>query len=159
MKTIDQIKKEAKNRDKLLKESEKDNLFEIRGGKIVLKTVADKPELGNRKKRRAHLRLPKLRASRLNYREYIQSRAWARRKSLFYRKYRRQCSACYSHKFIQVHHMIYRKKLFGIEPDSHLVALCTDCHREFHEKNGTHQNMLQMTHKFIKWKLENRSSL
>lgn len=146
MKTIEQLKHEAKIKDKVRRESERGNLFEIRSGRIVKKSSGKyKPK---RKKRIKHHK--KKRANRLAYSDYIKSNAWRDRKNKYFQTHKRQCNACYSTLFVQVHHMVYRKKLFGIEPDEHLMVLCSPCHIEYHQKNGTQQNMLQKTLDFVR---------
>ena len=66
------------------------------------------------------------------YRGYIKSKKWQRRKAAYWRKHKRQCWACDSTRRVQLHHVFYGNgKKWGNEPDSWFVPLCAyPCHAE-----------------------------
>ena len=70
------------------------------------------------------------------YAEYIVSPEWKRRRKLYFLSHKKQCTVCETTKGrIVLHHMRYNH--VGNEPDEDLVALCWDCHEEFHNLYGT----------------------
>lgn len=100
-----------------------------------------KKEKKKRKERIYKNRIPK------QYKVYIKSKWWTKRKNKFYRKYGKICQACQSTKYIDLHHMLYAN--YGNEEDIHLVALCRGCHEEYHSIHGVKRNMIKETHQFI----------
>lgn len=94
-----------------------------------------------RKKREYKKRIPK------KYALYIKSKFWTKRKNDYYRVHKKICQACSSKKFINLHHILYED--FGFEKDENLVALCRDCHEEFHEMYGVKHKMKKETNQFI----------
>lgn len=94
-----------------------------------------------KKKQRKHKRIPK------QYKVYIKSKWWTRRKNQYYRQNRKICAACSSKFYVSLHHMIYGD--YGNELDENLVALCKWCHEEFHSIYGVKKNMKQETQYFI----------
>ncbi len=97
---------------------------------------------GNKKKKTT--RVP------VKYKLYIVSKHWENRKNLYYQSHKRICQACNSSSNIAVHHMFYGN--YGQEKDEHLVALCRDCHEEFHTIYGVKKNMINFTNEFIEEK-------
>lgn len=91
------------------------------------KEISNKNFVGNRTNRK---RVPK------NYKDYIVSKHWVKRKNLFYKKFGRFCVVCKSVRHITLHHLKYNSKEFGHESDEDLVALCWTCHENFHKKYG-----------------------
>lgn len=105
-------------------------------GKISRKARKEK-----KRKERQYNRIPK------HYKVYIKSKWWTKRKNEYYRKHKKQCQACFTTKYINLHHIVYKN--FGYEADEDLVALCVDCHGEFHEKYGVSATMKSETNMFI----------
>lgn len=68
------------------------------------------------------------------HQRYIKSTNWEKRKKEYYKRFFiNSCEVCLSKKAIQVHHNNYVNAKEGQEQDSHLVVLCGDCHRFFHQ--------------------------
>lgn len=103
-----------------------------------------KSKNGKIKKKRNRTKLAKIPRS---YKIYIKSVFWEKRKNDWYRKYGKSCKACLHTKYINLHHMFYKN--YGNESDDHLVALCLDCHAEFHELYGVKKDMVKETNEFI----------
>lgn len=74
------------------------------------------------------------------YNIYIKSKFWEERKNQYYRTHIKQCIVCQSYKQITVHHLNYKAKEYGKEKDEDLVALCWECHEDFHNKYGVTKN-------------------
>lgn len=105
-----------------------------------------------RKKRGHKSRVPK------QYKIYIESIHWIRRKNLYYQSNPRICAVCGSTNHIQLHHMIYAN--YGSEKDEHLIPLCHAHHEQFHsELGGSRGNMLKATNEFIQRKQEEIEAL
>jgi hypothetical protein len=130
-------------------------LPEIRNGKIS----TEKPERLKKDKRaeknrgtlskRRRAKLSKRKRIPTRYHAYIASVHWIARRNRYWREHKRECAACSSTEYVQVHHMAYRKMEFGHERDSDLVPLCHSDHDEYHRRYGTQGNMLETTHAFI----------
>lgn len=88
----------------------------------------------------------------LRYKEYIKSHWWTERKRAYYKNNKKQCAACLSNKYINLHHIKYGN--YGEEKDTALVPLCRECHVEYHEKYGVSKNMTSQTSIFIQEKRE-----
>jgi len=71
------------------------------------------------------------RRPRPNYFDYINSKAWKKRRVRYYRKYGKYCDICGSTVGIQLHHRTYIR--LGSEADADLQALCRGCHENTHE--------------------------
>ena len=82
-----------------------------------------------------------------NYKIYIKSVFWERRKKQYYKNHEKVCQACNAKKYIDLHHMWYKN--YGNELDEHLVALCRECHEEYHSIYGVKTNMVSDTNRFI----------
>lgn len=95
----------------------------------------------NKRRQRKYKRIP------TQYKVYIKSKWWTRRKNQYYQLNVKQCQACLSNKYINLHHMLYVD--YGRELDENLVALCKGCHEEYHLKYGVKRNMINDTNKFI----------
>lgn len=65
------------------------------------------------------------------YDVYITSPTWSRRKSAFFSKHPKVCSACGSKEQIHLHHHTY-DRVGGQELDDDLVPLCQSCHNLVH---------------------------
>jgi len=87
----------------------------------------------DRKKQRRLERESRLKASqkRPNYLDYINSKAWRRKKARYYKKHGKICQICGSDKYVELHHLTYKR--LGQEPDEDLQALCKGCHQNTHE--------------------------
>jgi len=142
-------------------------MFIIRNRRVIevpdnyndLKTIKNRIKSGRKKanQRKKKLVGGTMRRHRFSsYREYMGSVEWNRRRALFFKSHKRQCNACFSIKRIVLHHVIYQTNIFGVDPDSHLLALCEGCHNEYHNKHSTAQNMVETTREFV---LEKRGSI
>ena len=65
------------------------------------------------------------------YREYLKSDAWKRKRYVVLRRDNWTCQLCGA-KATEVHHKKYAKYQIGKEPIQWLVSLCSPCHREQH---------------------------
>lgn len=72
----------------------------------------------------------------MSYYEYIGSPYWKVRKLRYYHFNGRACAVCDTTENVQLHHLCYKPKLYGREPDTDLVALCSYHHNLFHETHG-----------------------
>lgn len=99
-----------------------------------------------RKEREYKKRIPK------KYILYIKSKFWKTRRNKYFRDYGKKCMVCGSCKYVQLHHIEYRNSDFGFEEDKTLIALCRDCHEEFHLRYRTKQNMQKEVEEFIQIK-------
>lgn len=64
-----------------------------------------------------------------NYKRYLKSAAWARKREAVFAKYGKRCYACKTYRGpIQVHHLTYAR--LGNELMRDLRPLCQSCHRE-----------------------------
>ena len=125
---------------------------------ILKEYDTDKPR-HNLKHRRKHQKLtnkkiPKGRVPR-TYKVYIKSKYWDRRKNLYYRTHIKQCAVCRGYNLITIHHLDYISKEFGNEKDSDLVAICWECHKEFHNEYGVTKNSHKMFAEFCANKVNN----
>lgn len=66
----------------------------------------------------------------VQYREYIFSEAWAKKRAMFWSRHPRRCARCGSTVKLHVHHMTYER--FKKERMSDLIGLCQRCHRLVH---------------------------
>jgi len=73
----------------------------------------------------------------LTYEEYINSRAWDRRRVLYFGAHRRACRFCGDTKNVQLHHRTYVR--MGAELDDDLVPLCQQCHSMVHQLQRDNQ--------------------
>ena len=82
------------------------------------------------------------------YDTYINGVVWEKRKNAYYKLHGRTCAVCGSVKFIHPHHKYYGE--YGEEKDEHLVPLCQDHHKQFHDELGkTKKDMVKETDSFI----------
>lgn len=66
-----------------------------------------------------------------DYKKYISSSEWSKRKALYYEVHHKECRTCGSaEKELHLHHRTY-ERIFQ-EEDGDLVPLCTDCHASLH---------------------------
>jgi len=83
----------------------------------------------------------------IDYSEYIKGLKWSyKREDIL--KNRRKCQKCESPVWLTVHHWSYKQLWF--EKEKHLFVLCQGCHKEFHDTNGIHENMMKSTKRFLK---------
>mgnify|MGYP002397954872 CR=1 FL=1 len=127
-------------------------LPDIENGKI--KACSPKKAKREKKRRacafkRRSTKLSKRKRIPIRYHAYITSIHWIARRNRYWREHERECAACSSTAYVQLHHMVYRKEEYGHERDSDLVALCRSDHEEYHERYGTQGNMVDTTHAFI----------
>ena len=67
----------------------------------------------------------------VEYSEYLRTDHWARIRQRTLRYWENRCAICYSQDNLQIHHRTYSRR--GHEQDNDVVALCSYCHRLFHE--------------------------
>jgi 5-methylcytosine-specific restriction endonuclease McrA len=67
----------------------------------------------------------------VDYKQYLQSTAWAhKRQNALTRAYNR-CQVCNSQDRLEVHHRTYER--LGFEKNEDLTVLCHKCHTAFHK--------------------------
>lgn len=101
-------------------------------------------------KRKKIRRGKKHKIPKMTYREYITSAYWKKRKMMYFSKFGKTCAVCGQKSGVTLHHKKYDDKLFGKEPNDHLVALCPRHHQSFHENFGVQSNMTKNTNLFVK---------
>ena len=102
------------------------------------------------KKTRKYPRSKKTKKIPKGYYEYIKSQFWTKRKIKFFKDFGKQCKKCSSKSCIQLHHVYYDNDNNGNEPNDQLVALCENCHEQFHANYGVEQDMKQQTEEFLR---------
>lgn len=85
----------------------------------------------------------------MSYRLYMGSAYWKKRKNDYFGKHGKQCAICGQKSGVTLHHKVYEAKLFGKEPDEHLVALCPHHHKEFHDNFTLSANMQKDTNDYV----------
>lgn len=128
--------------------SDMKNAIEIRSNyesTNMKKSAWEQRKYGGRKKK-SNGRSYKNRVPR-QYKVYIKSDWWKKRKDEYYRKYGKKCSICSSPRFVQLHHLVYGN--YGHEKDEHLVPLCSSHHASLHSHIGVKGNMIAETVEFI----------
>lgn len=82
-------------------------------------------------KRRAKSGRPQGKGKRwTNYREYLRSDKWRRKREKVMERARGRCEVCRINRATQVHHKTYERVYR--EPMSDLVAICESCHLDEH---------------------------
>jgi len=66
------------------------------------------------------------------YKKYMKTEAWIKRRDTFLKKHGTSCEVCGSTEKVQAHHNNYQ--CVGREKDKDLLALCWQCHNEFHKR-------------------------
>jgi hypothetical protein len=84
-----------------------------------------------KKERAAAREAAKAQGRHANYRAYINSKAWKKRRNKFLKDFGYCCQICGSPYDIEVHHLSYQR--LGKEQDRDLQALCRGCHENTHE--------------------------
>lgn len=79
------------------------------------------------------------------YADYINSKAWARRRAAYFRRHPRHCAACGSRRSIDLHHHTYER--LGREHDNDLVPLCRADHDLVHyiHRREPHRSLTEVT--------------
>lgn len=117
------------------------------------KVVADMSLKGTKKltkrKKKARKQRIKKDSKLLTYEQYMMSGLWDERKNAYWQKYGRYCSICNTSSHVTLHHMVYDKKLYGKEPDEHVVPLCNYHHNMYHMYHKTKKDMRVETERFI----------
>lgn len=72
---------------------------------------------------------------RQTYGEYLKSRHWHHKRSMFAKTHLRFCRACFTKDNLHLHHKTYVRR--GREKNRDLVYLCKDCHAEVHRLEHT----------------------
>ncbi|HVZ20240.1 MAG TPA: hypothetical protein VG871_04220 [Vicinamibacterales bacterium] len=67
---------------------------------------------------------------RLPYAEYLLSSHWQRVRELALERAGHQCELCAHADGLEIHHRTYER--LGFERPGDVIALCHDCHRDFH---------------------------
>lgn len=67
---------------------------------------------------------------RLPYAEYLRTAHWQRVRELALDRAGHQCELCSHTETLEVHHRTYER--LGFERPADVIALCHDCHRDFH---------------------------
>ena len=67
----------------------------------------------------------------MEYKKYIGSTRWRRRRRRYFKKFGKFCAACGSVTDVTLHHMTY--ETLGTERDDDLLALCVDHHKLLHK--------------------------
>lgn len=105
----------------------------LRPNREVTKVHKRKNKTCRRKKKR---RLPKS-IRGMNYREYINSPHWKKKRAEFIESVGGRCERCGSTKQLQVHHKHYRT--LKRESKEDVEVLCKECHELEHEEKGVTQ--------------------
>lgn len=83
----------------------------------------------------------------MDYFTYISSPLWLKRRDEYFKRHKRECKACGIRCGIQLHHLLYKD--FSKEKDFNLIALCVNCHKEFHAIFQTTKDLRKQTQQFI----------
>jgi hypothetical protein len=67
-----------------------------------------------------------------DYNKYLNSDTWKAKAKRIKRKFDFKCALCSSGQNLHTHHRTYQN--LGFEKDDDLIALCSDCHSEFHHR-------------------------
>lgn len=118
----------------------KDELTDHERGVLAYYANQEKQKTRKARKREGH-------GKRLTYTTYINSRAWEKRRNLYWQSFGKRCAACDTHSYVQLHHMSYKQ--LGNEPDNHLIALCQAHHKQYHDENGVQRHMVRKTLAFV----------
>ena len=70
--------------------------------------------------------------SQPDYKKYIKSKKWDKKREHILKTYGEHCEICNSDDRVCVHHNTYVS--FPKEPDGDLIVLCRRCHYEFHQR-------------------------
>lgn len=68
---------------------------------------------------------------RIDYRNYLRSDKWRRKRAKALKRAKNRCQVCSSPRDLQVHHRTYSR--IGKERAYDLIVLCEICHRLFHD--------------------------
>ena len=91
----------------------------------------------------------------MTYHEFIKSDSWKYIKKAWYKRYGKFCVKCNSTKYIHLHHIVYpilnkrKQGRYRKVLDKHFLALCKDCHKQYHDENGVWQDMINSTIEFV----------
>lgn len=139
-----------KQRKEEKKEQEDAPRFEIlRGHLVEVFPVDDSAKIVKKERKPRKYRENSKRKAPLQHGAYINSELWEERKAKYYKKHKKECARCGGYEHINLHHMFYDNKIFGSEPDKHLIPLCWLCHEKFHSNYPTKKNMIFNTKEFI----------
>jgi 5-methylcytosine-specific restriction endonuclease McrA len=90
------------------------------------------PKTKTRRRRGKRRRKSESRRRRVDYREYIESDAWRRKRAKALRHHGERCRTCGAVDRLSVHHKTYAR--LGHERMDDLEVLCVDCHAIEHEE-------------------------
>ena len=97
-----------------------------------------KPVKASKKKRKRRRKKSKP----VDYREYMQSKAWKSKRLAAIKYHGSKCAVCGSQRSLQVHHLTYER--LGHERMTDLEVLCKGCHGLEHEDKHTPQDPLTL---------------
>jgi|APSaa5957512535_1039671.scaffolds.fasta_scaffold04975_19 hypothetical protein len=88
----------------------------------------------------------------MNYDIYINSKGWIVKKNEFYAQHGYYCDRCGENRkgFLNIHHKHY-KTLGNENVKRDLLALCKNCHAEYHATFGKEPDEFT-SYKFMRWK-------
>lgn len=75
-----------------------------------------------------------------DYRGYIESLLWRKRKEAYYQTHPKRCAACDSYRVIQLHHIVYRS--YGNETDDELIPLCLAHHKAYRYSDDRNRQLV-----------------
>lgn len=101
------------------------------------------------KTRRGKRKKHKRKIPQMTYRQYMGSAYWKKRKNDYFGKHGKKCAVCSQKAGVTLHHKVYDHKVYGKEPDDHLVPLCAHHHHEFHSLFSVKSNMVKDTDLYI----------
>jgi len=102
-----------------------------------------------KKTRRGKKTKNKRKIPNMNYRQYMGSAYWKKRKLLYWSKFEKKCFICGKKQGTTLHHKRYDVK-YGDEPDEAFVALCQFHHHMFHQNYQLKTNMTKDTDTYLK---------
>jgi hypothetical protein len=108
-------------------------------------SLLKKTKARRRGKRRKHKRkIPKM-----TYHQYMGSAYWKKRKNDYFGAHGKKCAVCGQRYGVTLHHKVYDSRVFGKEPDDHLVPLCQEHHHEFHKHHRLRRDMQKATDLYV----------
>lgn len=66
----------------------------------------------------------------MDYKGYLKSDEWVKRRKKFYSNHSRVCRACGKRYYLNLHHLTYKN--LGHEKDEDFAVLCQYCHHYIH---------------------------
>ena len=86
----------------------------------------------------------------MKYYDYITSAYWKARRLRYFHFNKKECAVCGESEGVQLHHLCYKPREYGREPDADFAPLCRTHHHMFHkEYGGVPPQMKKKTYEFI----------